>query len=64
MTVTEEEIKESLRSFVQSHNMPIEGAAAVAIASHKKMSDAFRGKKAVVVLCGGNIDPDILKSVL
>jgi threonine dehydratase len=44
--------------------MPIEGAAAVAIASFEKKRDDLRGKKVVIVLCGGNIDPDILKSIL
>jgi threonine dehydratase len=64
MTISEEEIKESLRSFVQAHRMPIEGAAAVAIASFKKRRGALRGKKVVIVLCGGNIDPATLKSIL
>lgn len=64
MTATEEEIKESLRSFVQSHRMTIEGAAAVAIASYMKMRDDFRGKKVIIILCGGNIDPDTLRCVL
>ncbi len=63
-TVTEEEIKESLRQYLQIHHMLIEGAAAVAAAACVKLADRFAGKDVVVVLCGANISLETLKSVL
>jgi threonine dehydratase len=62
--VTEDEIKASLRRYIQIHHMLVEGAAAVAIAAAMKMSRRFAGKKVVVVLCGANISLETLKSVL
>ena len=64
MTVTEDEIKESLRLFMQTHHMMIEGAAGVAIASYLKMKEQFKGKNVVIIICGANISLEILKSVL
>ncbi len=56
-TVSEEEIAESLRKYLQSHHQLIEGAAAVPIAALKKRMAEFAGQTAVVVLCGANINP-------
>ena len=64
ITVTEEEIKESLREFIQMHHMLIEGSAAVAIAACKKEGRQFAGKNVVAVVCGGNINLETLKSIL
>ncbi len=64
VTVSEDEIRESMRLFMRSHHMLIEGAAAVAVASLGKVRRDYRGKKVVVVICGANIDLDTLKSVL
>jgi threonine dehydratase len=64
ITVTEEEIKESLREFIQIHHMLIEGSAAVAIAACKKEGRQFAGKNVVAVVCGGNISLETLKSIL
>jgi threonine dehydratase len=62
--VTEDEIKASLRQYLQIHHMLIEGAAAVAIAACIKRGRRFAGKKVVVVLCGANISLETLKSIL
>jgi threonine dehydratase len=64
ITVTEEEIKDSLREFIQTQHMLIEGSAAVAVAAFKKQADRFSGLNVVVVLCGGNISLETLKTVL
>jgi threonine dehydratase len=63
-TVSEEEIAESLRKYLQSHHQLIEGAAAVPIAALKKRMAEFAGQTAVVVLCGANINPATLKKIL
>jgi threonine dehydratase len=63
-TVSEEEIAESLRQFLRSQHQLIEGAAAVPIAALKKRMAEFSGQTVVVVLCGANINPTILKEIL
>jgi threonine dehydratase len=64
MTVTEAEIKKSLREFIQAQHMLIEGSAAVAVAACKKQGDRLAGKNVVVVICGGNISLEVLKEIL
>ena len=64
VAVTEKEIRDSMRLFIESHHMLIEGAAGVSLASLLKYKEHIRGKKVVVVICGANISSDILKSIL
>jgi len=64
VTVTEDEIKESLRLFLQIHHMLIEGSAAVAVASYLKMHEHFAGKNIVIIISGANISLETLKSIL
>jgi threonine dehydratase len=67
VTVTEPEIEEALRRFVHYHHVPIEGAAAVAVASYWKWcagGDGLAGRTVVVVICGANIDLGLLKRIL
>jgi threonine dehydratase len=64
VTVTEDEIRQSLRSFIAAHHMLIEGAAAVAIASYLNMADQYTGDNVVIVLCGANIGLATLSKVL
>jgi threonine dehydratase len=64
VTVTEDEIADSLRLFIRTHHMMIEGAAAVAIASFLKINNRFADKNVVIVICGANIGTDTLKEIL
>jgi len=64
ITVSEDEIKRNLRLFIETHHMLIEGAAAVAIAAFMKMSSRFTAKNVVIIICGANINPGLLKSIL
>jgi len=64
IAVTEEEIKDSMRLFMKSHHMMIEGAAGVALAPLFKFGDRFKNKKVAVIVCGANISAEALKSVL
>lgn len=64
VTVTEDEIRASLRDFIAHQHMLIEGAAAVAVASYLKLRDRYEGKNVVIVICGANIDAEVLKSVI
>ncbi|NNE98147.1 MAG: threonine/serine dehydratase [Pyrinomonadaceae bacterium] len=64
VTVTEDEIRQNLIEFMDSHHMLIEGAAAVAIAAFLKTKEKYAGKNVVLVLCGANIGVETLKEVL
>lgn len=64
VTVTEEEIKESLVRFMQAQHMLIEGSAAVALAAYLQTRDEWVGKNVVIVLCGANLSLRVLKEVL
>ena len=63
-TVSEAEIKESLRQYMQVHHILIEGSAAVALAACVKQGDRLAGKNVVVILCGANISVETLKEIL
>ncbi len=62
--VSEDEIKNAMRLFMESQHMMIEGAAGVAIASYLKLKNQFVGKNVVIIICGANISLDTLKTVL
>lgn len=60
----EEEIAEAIRIyFSETHNVA-EGAGAAALAAVLSESDRLRGKKAAVILSGGNIDRAVFLEVL
>lgn len=61
--LTEEEIARAMKSFIESHHLLIEGAAAVAVAALAKADQrGFRNN--VVVLCGANVSLTTLKTIL
>lgn len=62
VTVSEEEIKAAMRLFMQSQFMLLEGAAGVALAALLKTAKPHQ--HSVVVICGGKIGLETLKSVL
>ena len=55
--VNENQIRQAIRDVYKNHEMVIEGAAGVAYAAALIDSNRKENEKAVVVLCGGNIDP-------
>jgi len=62
--VREDEIRDAMRLFMETHHMMIEGAAGVAIASFLRQADRWRSRRVVIVLCGANISLETLKSIL
>lgn len=62
--VSEEEIAAAMRLFIEEEHMLIEGAAGVAVAAYLKLAGRLRGKTTGVVICGANVSPAVLKSVL
>lgn len=64
ITVTEEEIRNTLLQFMETHLLLIEGAAAVAIAAFLKAKKEYVGKNVVIILCGANIGIDTIREIL
>ncbi|MFH1845922.1 MAG: threonine/serine dehydratase [bacterium] len=64
VTVSEDAIAASLRSFMRAQHQLVEGAAAVALAAYRQEWDRLAGRNVVIVICGGNIDLDTLRRVL
>lgn len=61
--VSEEEIALAMRRLIVEQRMVVEGSAAVAVAALLKSGRRFSGKKTAIVLCGGNVDAEIVKRV-
>ena len=62
--VREDEIAEAIRVlWTATHNVA-EGAGAASLAALIKERDRMRGKRVGLVLSGGNIDGDMLRTVL
>ena len=62
--VKENEIADAIKFMAHVHHKIVEGAAGVALASLLQNKDHFMGQTVVVVLCGGNIDAETLKSII
>jgi threonine dehydratase len=64
ITVSEDEIAEAIRNlFADTHNMA-EGAGAAPLAALKKDAHRQKGKKAGIILSGGNIDESSVQTIL
>jgi threonine dehydratase len=65
VTVTEEQIAIAILRIVELEKGVVEGAAATTLAAclSGKLKE-FAGKKCVLLLCGGNIDPNVLSRVI
>jgi threonine dehydratase len=62
--VTEDEIAEAMRiAWAATHNMA-EGAGAAPLAALLKEGQRMRGKRVALILSGGNVDADTLRTVL
>ena len=62
--VSEDEIGRAIRFMVEAHHKIVEGAAAVSVAALLKRKDDFRGRTAVILICGANIAASTLAAVL
>ena len=61
--VSEEEILAAMRGIRESKGWLIEGAAGVALAGFQKQAQRYRGKTVAIVICGGNVSPEVLKQI-
>lgn len=62
--VSENEIADAMREFIDAEHMLLEGAAGVAIAALKKTADRYQECNVVVIICGGNISRETLRKVI
>ena len=62
--VSEEELKDAIRLYVEKAHVIAEGAGAAPLAAAYKLRDRLKGKKVVLVLSGGNLTAEMLKSIL
>jgi threonine dehydratase len=62
--VSEEEMAQAIRLIIEKHNMIIEGAAAMSVASYLKQQDRFEGKNVVLILTSSKISMETLKRIL
>lgn len=64
VVVTEDEIIEAMRGFIDTHHMLLEGAAGVALAGLVARRQQYAGLEVAVIICGANISRKTLKSIL
>jgi len=62
--VDEGDIEEALVMLLEVEKTLVEGAGAAGLAALIKHPERFKGKKVGLVLCGGNIDPMLLASII
>ena len=62
--VSEEEIKDAIRLYVEKAHIIAEGAGATPLAAARKLRDRLTGKRVVLVLSGGNLTAEMLKGIL
>jgi threonine dehydratase len=62
--VTDAQVADAMRAlFTDTHNVA-EGAGAAALAALLQERERVAGRRAAVVLCGGNVDADVFARVL
>jgi threonine dehydratase len=62
--VDEGDIEQAIVMLLEIEKTLVEGAGAAGLAAVLKYPDLFKGKKLGLVLCGGNIDPLLLSSII
>lgn len=62
--VSEDEIRDAVRLYVEKAHTIAEGAGAASLAAGFKIRKRLRGKKVAMVLSGGNMTADMLRNIL
>jgi threonine dehydratase len=62
--VDEEHIERAVNAYLTLQKTMAEGAGAAGLAAMLVKPERFRGRKIGLILCGGNIDPRILSSIM
>jgi threonine dehydratase len=61
LMVSEDEILSAMRLILETEHWVVEGAAGVAVAAFRKEANRYAGKNVVIVLCGRNLSPGVLR---
>ena len=61
--VSEAEILAAMRQLRDDEDWLVEGAAGVALAGYLKYAEEFAGRTVVIVICGGNLSPGVLRQL-
>jgi threonine dehydratase len=64
LLVDEQHIERAVNAYLTLQKTMAEGAGAAGLAAVLAEPDRFRGRRCGLVLCGGNIDPRILSSIM
>ena len=64
MLVDEAHLERAVNAYLTLQKTMAEGAGAAGLAAMLAEPERFRGKKVGLILCGGNIDPRILASIM
>ncbi len=64
LLVDEGDIEQAIVMLLEIEKTLVEGAGAAGLAAVLKYPERFKGKKVGLVLCGGNIDPLLLSSII
>ncbi len=64
IVVDETQIERAVNAFLTLQKTMAEGAGAAGLAAMLAEPERFRGRKVGLILCGGNIDPRILASIM
>jgi threonine dehydratase len=64
LLVDEGDIEQAIVMLLEIEKTLVEGAGAAGLAAVLKYPELFKGKKLGLVLCGGNIDPLLLSSII
>ena len=64
VTVTEDEIASAILKLIEKHKMVAEGAGAVSVAAAMYNKVDIKGKKAVCIISGGNVDVNVLDRII
>ena len=62
--VDEAQLERAVNAYLTLQKTMAEGAGAAGLAAMLSQPDRFRGKRVGLILCGGNIDPRILASIM
>jgi len=62
--IKEEDIEKAIRFVAHTHHRIIEGAAGVSVAAVMTNKERFKGQHTVIIICGGNIDIELFKSII
>lgn len=62
--VSEDEIKNAIKLMIDKHQILIEGAGALSVASFLKNKNRFKNQKIILIISGSKISTNVLKEIL